>query len=203
MAERMWSVFWAFCRWWFFGAVLGVVVGGCVGNAVMPIGGALAGAWYGGIVGAVIGLVEAPLVAPAALFPSSAVVDRIWPGLVGFGMTTALGYSRIFVGRASEAGWEEIGSLLGIAAVSGAVSSWFGVAVTRRVRIPLRVVVLSTPALGLICAVVGVLSCLSHDGASEPDIIAMSVLAGLASGGILGGVLIVFNQLIAEEPSAT
>jgi hypothetical protein len=196
-------VFWAFCRWWFFGAVLGVVVGGCVGSTMMPIFGALAGAWYGGIVGAVVGLVEAPLVAPAALFPSSAVVDRIWPGLVGFGVTAALGYARSFAGWASEADWEVIASLVGIAALSGAVSSWFGVAVTRRVRIPLRVVVLSAPALGLICAVGGVLSCFSHYGASEPDIIAMSVLAGLACGGILGGVLIVFNQLIAEEPSAT
>ncbi|GGU47002.1 hypothetical protein [Nocardioides albus] len=145
---------------------------------------------------------EAPLVAPVVLFPSSAVVDRIWPGLVGFAMTAALACSRIFAGGASETGWEDIAPLLGIAAVSGAASSWFGVAVTRRVRIPLRVVVLSAPALGLICAVGGVLSCLSHDGASESDIIAMSVLVGLVCGGILGGVLIVFNQLIAEEPAA-
>lgn len=173
-----------------------------MGNAVMPIGGALAGAWYGGIVGAVIGLVEAPLVAPAVLFSSSVVVDRIWPGLVGFAVTAVLAYA-IFAGGASEANLEDLAPLLGITGVAGAVSSWFGVAVTRRVRIPLRVVVLSAPALGLICAVGGVLSCLSRDGASESDVVAMSLLAGLASGGILGGVLIVFNQLIAEERSAT
>lgn len=201
MADRVWSVFWAFCRWWSFGVVLGVIVGGCVGSAAMPIFGVLAGAWYGAIVGAIVGLVEAPLVAPAVLFPSSTVIDRMWSGLVGFAVTAALGYV-IFVGRASEAGLEDLGPLLGIAGASGMVASWFGVAVTRRVRIPLPVVALSAPALGLICAVGGVLSCLLHEGASEPDLIAMSVLSGLACGGILGAVLIVFNQLIAEEPPA-
>lgn len=203
MAERMWSVFWAFCRWWFFGVVLGVVVGGCVGSALAPIFGTLAGAWYGGIIGAVVGLVESALVAPAVLLPSSPTVDRLWPGLVGFGMTFALAFVVFIADEEPDAGGGITGVLLMIGGLSGVLAAWFGQAVTRGVRLPLPHVVIGAVALGLVCGVACAVVSLSDAGASEPGIVAGVMLLGLACGGILGGVLIVFNQLIAEEPPAT
>lgn len=201
MADRLWSVFWAFCRWWFFGVVLGVVIGGGVGSALMPIFGMLAGAWYGGIVGAVVGLVEAPLVAPAVLFPSSLAVDRIWPGLVGFGMTFALAYAMFIADDEVGAEVEDIGVLI-ITGLCGVLTVWFGEAVTRRVRIPLPHMMIGAASLGVVCAVGSVVLDLSDAGVSEPGTVTGVILLGLACGGILGAVLIVFNQLIAEEPSA-
>ncbi|MGY0539602.1 hypothetical protein ACW14X_18970 [Nocardioides sp. YJ-D4] len=200
MAERIWSVFWAFCRWWFFGAVLGVVIGGAAGSTLLPISGTLLGAWYGGIVGVVVGLVESALVAPAVLLPSSPVVDRIWPGLVGFGMTFALGFARFNAGEAPGAADENI-VLLVIAGVSGALAAWFGEAVTRGVRIPLAPLVVGVVALGVFCGVASAVG-LPDAGASEPGVVAGVMLLGLAAGGILGSVLIVFNLLVTQEPAA-
>lgn len=201
MADRMWSVFWALCRWWFFGAVLGVVIGGGVGSALAPIFGTLAGACYGGIVGAVVGLVESVLVAPAVLLPSSPV-DRIWPGLVGFGMTFALGFAMFTASEEPGTGGENVGVLLIIAALSGVLAAWFGEAVTRGVRIPLPQMVIGAVALGMVCGVGCAVVGLSDAGASEPGIVAGVMLLGLACGGILGSVLIVFNLLVAKEPAA-
>ncbi|MEU0314505.1 hypothetical protein [Nocardioides sp. NPDC006273] len=182
--------------------VLGVVIGGGVGSALAPIFGTLAGAWYGGIVGAVVGLVESALVAPAVLFPSSPAVDRIWPGLVGFGMTFALGFAMFIADEEPGAGSENIGALLVIAALSGVLAAWFGEAVTRGVRIPLPHMVIGAVALGVVCGVGCAVAGLSDAGASGPGIVAGVMLLGLACGGILGSVLIVFNLLVTEEPAA-
>lgn len=202
VSDRMWSVFWAFCRWWFFGAMLGVVMGGGVGTVMAPIFGTLAGACYGGIVGAVVGLVESALVAPAVLLPSSPAVDRIWPGLVGFGMTFALGFATFVADEEPRAGGENIGILLVIAGLSGVLAAWFGEAVTRGVRIPLPHMVIGAVVLGMVCGVACAVVGLSDAGASEPGIVAGVMLLGLACGGILGSVLIVFNLLVAAEPAA-
>ncbi|MFI5622054.1 hypothetical protein ACIA03_01180 [Nocardioides sp. NPDC051685] len=201
MADRMWSVFWALCRWWFFGAVLGVVIGGGVGSALLPIAGTLFGAWYGGIVGVVVGLVESVLVAPAVLLPSSPVVDRIWPGLVGFGMTFALGFAVFIANEGPGEASENIGVLLVIAGLSGVLAAWFGEAVTRGVRIPLPHMVIAAAALGVVCGVASAVVGLSDAGASEPGAVAGVMLLGLASGGILGSVLILFDLLVTKEPA--
>lgn len=201
MADRMWSVFWALCRWWFFGAVLGVVIGGGVGSALLPIAGTLFGAWYGGIVGVVVGLVESVLVAPALLLPSSPVVDRLWPGLVGFGMTFALGFAVFVADEGPGEAGENIGVLLVIAGLSGVLAAWFGEAVTRGVRIPLQHMVIAAAALGMACGVASAVVGLSGGGAAEPGVVAGVMLLGLASGGILGSVLIVFDLLVTEEPA--
>lgn len=156
-------------------------------------------AWYGGIVGAVVGLVESALVAPAVLLPSSPIVDRIWPGLVGFGMTFALGFA-MFV--ADGAPGEDIGILLFLAGLSGVLAAWFGEAVMRGVRIPLPHTVIAAVVLGMVCGVASALVGLSDAGASEPGVVAGVMLLGLASGGILGSVLIVFNLLVTQEPAA-
>ncbi|MFE6647148.1 hypothetical protein ACFVJS_11335 [Nocardioides sp. NPDC057772] len=202
MADRLWSVLWAWCRWWLFGVVLGAVVGGGVGSTLLPVFGMLLGAWYGGIVGVVVGLIESVLVAPAVLLPSSPVFDRIWPGLVGFGMTFALGFASFVADDQSGAAGENIGALLAIAGLSGAVAAWFGEAVTRGVRIPLPHLVVGAAALGMVCGVASGVVSLSDAGASEAGTVAGVMLLGLACGGILGSVLIVFNLLVAKEPAA-
>ena len=201
MADRMWSVFWALCRWWFFGAVLGVVVGGGVGSVMVPVFGTLMGAWYGGIVGVVVGLVASALVAPAVLLPSS-VFDRIWPGLVGFGMTVALGFAMFVANEGPGTAGENLGVPLVIAGLSGASAAWFGEAVMRGVRIPLPHTVIGAAALGLVCGVAPAVVGLSDAAASEPGVVAVTMLLGLACGGILGSVLIVYNLLVTKEPAA-
>ncbi|MBC7276134.1 hypothetical protein [Nocardioides sp.] len=195
-------MFWAWCRWWFFGVVLGVVIGGGVGSALAPIFGTLAGAWYGGMVGAVVGLIESVLVAPAVLLPSSPAVDRIWSGLVGIGVTFALGFAMFNADDEPGAGGESIEVLVAIAALSGVLAAWFGEAVTRGVRIPLPHMVIGEVALGMVCGVGCAVVGLSDTGASEPGVVAGVMLLGLACGGILGSVLIVFNLLVAAEPAA-
>lgn len=202
MADRMWSVLWALCRWWFFGVVLGVVIGGGVGGVMVPVFGTLAGACYGGIVGAVVGLVAAALVAPAVLLPSSPGVDRIWPGLVAFGMIFALGFAMFIANEGQGAAGEDIGVLLVLAGLSGALAAWFGEAVMRGVRIPLPHLVICAAALGVVCGVASAVVGLSDTGASEPGSVAGVMLLGLACGGILGSVLIAFNLLVTEEPAA-
>ncbi|OIJ24820.1 hypothetical protein UG56_020485 [Nocardioides luteus] len=195
-------MFWALCRWWFFGVVLGVVVGGGVGSALVPIVGTLFGAWYGGIVGAIVGLVASALVAPTVLLPPSPVFDRFWPGLVGFGMTFALGFAMFAENEGAGVAGGNIGAVLVIAGLSGAVAAWFGEAVTRGVRIPLPHLVIGAAALGLVCSIAPAVVGLSDAGASEPGVVAVIMLLGLACGGILGSVLIVYNLLITKEPAA-
>ena len=202
MAGRMWSVFWALCRWWFFGAVLGVVVGGGVGSVMVPVFGTLMGAWYGGFVGAVVGLIASALVAPAVLLPSSPVFDRIWPGLVGFGITFALGFAMFVENEGRGVAGENIGALLAIAGLSGAVAAWFGEAVTRGVRIPLPDMVIGAVALGMVCSISSAVVGLSDTGPSEPGLVAVVMLLALACGGILGCVLILFDLLVTKEPAA-
>ncbi|MEU6133660.1 hypothetical protein [Nocardioides sp. NPDC047086] len=166
-----------------------------------PIFGTILGAWYGGIVGAVVGLVASALAAPAVLLPSSPVVDRIWPGLVAFGMTFAPGFAVFVANEGPGAVRENVGAVLVIAGLSGALAAWLGEAVMRGVRIPIPHMLICAVALGLVCGVACAVVGLSDAGAAEPGIVAGVMLLGLACGGILGSVLIAFNVLVTKEPA--
>lgn len=197
---RVRSVFWAFWRGWLFGVVLGLVLGGGLGTFFIPVLGTIYGGVIGAVLGAITGLGAALLVAPAALFPPSVVLDRVWPGVVAAGVTYVL-ITEVVFSRTSF--WDDGDAPYFCVLVVGAggLAMVFGAAVTRGVRIRF----MRTPVVvlgGIVGALSAVCRVVAEEGLGEPGMLAGLAVAGGIVGGILGAVMVVFNLLVTKEPAA-
>lgn len=201
MSGRASSVFWALCRAWFFGVVLGVVLGGGLGTLFLPVAGSIMGVVLGVSLGAIAGVGAALLIAPAALFPRSLIGDRIWPGVVAASLTLLLAGKVVFEGF-SLRNLLDVTVVLGLACLAGLMSAGFGPTVVRGVRIRL----LRSPAAGAVGALVGgvvaVVRFLALEGWSEPALFVGLTMGSLMIGGILGLTLVAFNLLVTKESAA-
>lgn len=200
MAGRMRLVFWAVCRGWLFGVVLGLVLGGGLGTFFIPVVGTIYGGLIGLVLGVIAGLAAALLVTLAVLLRPSVAADRIWPGAVAAGVTYVLVTEVVFSGSSM---WtdEDVAYLLALVVIAGVLGVCFGGVVVRGVRIRS----LRTPLMAVFASVVGAgvgaWRVMSLEGLGEPWLLAGVAFCGWVVGGILGSVLIIFNLLVTKEPA--